>query len=274
MAVAGDADRPVLLVIRHVAWEGPHRILDFCRGLGVQVVTPLEGEHLPSPASVDGALVMGGPMNVDDLAAFPPLAEERRWLAEALAIDLPILGICLGAQLLARSLGATVSPQEQSEIGFAQVDIFDRSDPILGSFAPRADVLHWHGDAFDLPPGAIRLASSDLTEVQAFRAGNSWGVLFHPEADLALVEAWLSEPTMSAEAVVAHGEQELARIRDRAEELDADLKARSSPGFEAFAALVAARTRAVRWSQIKEKQGVSDCGRRAVLKEQTGRHGP
>jgi GMP synthase (glutamine-hydrolysing) len=238
-----DAGRAVLLVIQHVPWEGPHRILDACGELDVRSVSPLDGEHLPDAASVDGVLVMGGPMNVDDFVAFPALAEERHWLQGALAAGLPILGICLGAQLLARALGATVSRQGQKEIGFAEVEIHDRADPILGSFAPRTEVLHWHGDGFDLPDGATRLASSSLTETQAFRSANAWGVLFHPEADLALVESWLSEPTMAAEAVAADGEQAPERIRQRASDLEADLRTRSAPGFEAFAALVRARTR-------------------------------
>jgi len=190
-------ERPVLLTIQHVPWEGPHRIADACGALDVRRVAPLEGDALPDHPEVSGALVMGGPMNVDDVERHPALATEREWLAEALRRDLPLLGVCLGAQLLARALGAEVRPGEEPEIGFAEVEVHDPADPILGGLAPSSTVLHWHGDVFDLPPGAQSLATSAKTEPQAFRAGNAWGVLFHAEADAALVETWLREPTMA-----------------------------------------------------------------------------
>jgi len=234
-------DRPSLLAIQHVPWETPHRILDACGALAVHTVKPLAGQELPPHADVAGAVVMGGPMNVDQVERFPALAAEREWLAEAVALELPVLGVCLGAQLLARALGAEVRPGERREIGFAPVEVFDDADPVLGSLAPAADVLHWHGDVFDLPPGAARLACSELTQNQAFRVGDAWGVLFHAEADHALVEAWLGVPEMIDEALAALGEDGVAALPGRAEELEAGLVAGSTPGFEAFAAIVAGR---------------------------------
>jgi GMP synthase (glutamine-hydrolysing) len=239
-----SAERPVLSTIQHVPWEDPHRIADACAALGLRRVSPLDGDALPDHAEVSGALVMGGPMNVDDVDSYPALATEREWLAEALRRDLPVLGVCLGAQLLARALGAEVRPGAGPEIGFADVTIHDRDDPILGGLAPSATVLHWHGDFFDLPPGAQPLASSDQTEYQAFRAGNAWGVLFHAEADAALIEAWLREPTMAEEAREAIGEQAVTELPRRARQIAPDLVARSQPGFEAFAALVAEHSNA------------------------------
>jgi GMP synthase (glutamine-hydrolysing) len=233
-------ERPTLLAIQHVPWETPHRILDACGALAVHTVKPLAGHPLPAHEEVAGAVVMGGPMNVDEVERFPALAAEREWLAEAVGRGMPVLGICLGAQLLARALGAEVGPGESKELGFAEVEITDPDDPILGGLAPRSEVLHWHGDVFDLPDGAQHLAASELTENQAFRVGNAWGVLFHPEADLALVEAWLGVPEMIDEAVVALGDEGAAALPDRAEQLEAELIRRSTPGFEAFTALVAA----------------------------------
>lgn len=233
-------DRPTLLAIQHVPWETPHRILDACGALHVRTVKPLAGQPLPDPGAVAGAVVMGGPMNVDELERFPGLAAEREWLAEAVRRGMPVLGICLGAQLLARALGAEVRPGEGPEIGFAPVEVDDPADPVLGALAPSTEVLHWHGDAFDLPDGAQSLASSARTEHQAFRAGNAWGVLFHPEADFALVEAWLAVPEMIDEACGALGDDGAAALPGRASEVEATLVERTTPGFEAFTALVAA----------------------------------
>lgn len=233
-------DRPTLLAIQHVPWEGPHRILDACGALRVETVKPLAGRPLPGHEEVAGAVVMGGPMSVDEVERFPALAAEREWLAVAVERGMPVLGICLGAQLLARALGAEVRAGEKPEIGFAGVEVSAPEDPLLGGFAPSGEVLHWHGDVFDLPDGAERLASSERTECQAFRAGNAWGVLFHPEADLALVEAWLAVPEMIDEAVAALGEDGEHELPERAAALEGELIERSTPGFEAFARLVAA----------------------------------
>lgn len=233
-------DRPTLLAIQHVPWEGPHRILDACGALHVETVKPLAGQALPDHDEVAGALVMGGPMNVDEVERFPALAAEREWLAGAVERGMPVLGICLGAQLLARALGAEVRAGTAPEIGFAPVAVSDPDDPLLGGLAPSTEVLHWHGDVFDLPDGAEHLASSERTECQAFRAGNAWGVLFHPEADLALVEAWLAVPEMIDEAVAALGDAGEHALPERAPEVEAALTERTAPGFAAFAEIVAA----------------------------------
>jgi GMP synthase (glutamine-hydrolysing) len=232
-------ERPTLLAIQHVPWEGPHRILDACETLRVKTVKPLAGQPLPAHEEVAGAVVMGGPMNVDEVERFPALAAEREWLAGAVERGLPVLGVCLGAQLLARALGAEVRAGEGPEIGFAPIEISDPKDPLLGGLAPRSEVLHWHGDVFDLPPGAEHLACSERTACQAFRAGNAWGVLFHPEADLALVKAWLAVPEMIDEACAELGDEGEHALSERAAELEATLVERTAPGFEAFAEIVA-----------------------------------
>lgn len=232
-------DRPTLLAIQHVPWEGPHRILDACGALHVETVKPLAGHPLPAHDEVAGAVVMGGPMNVDEVDCFPALAAEREWLAASVERGMPVLGICLGAQLLARALGAQVRAGEGPEIGFAPVEVSEPGDPLLGGLAPSTEVLHWHGDVFDLPDGAQHLASSERTECQAFRAGNAWGVLFHPEADFALLEAWLAVPEMIDEAVAALGDAGEHALPERAAEVEATLVERTQPGFEAFAEIVA-----------------------------------
>ena len=239
--MASEDDRPTLLAIQHVPWETPHRILDACGGFALHTVKPLAGQELPPHSEVAGAVVMGGPMNVDEVERFPKLAAEREWLAGAVDAGVPMLGICLGAQLLARALGAEVRTGAAKEIGFAPVEVTEPDDPVLGGLAPRAEALHWHGDVFDLPDGAVSLASSELTEHQAFRVGDAWGVLFHPEADYALIESWLAVPEMIDEALAAIGEDGVAALPGRAEELEDELVRRSTPGFEAFTEI--ARTR-------------------------------
>ena len=232
--------RPTLLAIQHVPWETPHRLLDLCGStLSVHTAKPLAGQALPGHDEVAGAVAMGGPMNVDEIERFPGLAAEREWLAEAVRRGMPVLGICLGAQLLARALGAEVRPGEGMELGFAPVEVHDPGDPLLGGLAPSSEVLHWHGDVFELPEGATSLASSARTEHQAFRHGNAWGVLFHPEADLALLEAWLAVPEMIDEALAALGEAGCAALPERAAAAEAALVARTTPGLRTFLELVA-----------------------------------
>jgi GMP synthase (glutamine-hydrolysing) len=233
-------ERPTLLAVQHVPWEGPHRILDACGALHVKTVKPLAGQPLPAHDEVAGAVFMGGSMNVDEVERFPALAAEREWLAEAVERRMPVLGICLGAQLLARAFGTEVRAGEGPELGFAPVDVLNSDDPLLGGLAPRSEVLHWHGDVFDLPDGAEHLASSESTPCQAFRINNAWAVLFHPEADFALVEAWLAVPAMIDEAVAALGEDGSHALPERASEVEATLTERTAPGFAAFAEIVAA----------------------------------
>jgi len=232
---------PTLLVLIHASWEMPHRVLDACGEAKVMTVRALEGEPLLRHEEVDGALAMGGPMNVDDVERHPALAEERDWISEAVGRQMPVLGICLGAQLVARALGAAVRPGEAPEIGFAPIAVHDPDDPIVGALAPSTEVLHWHGDVFDLPRGAVPLASSARTEHQAFRSGSAWGVLFHPEADNELVDTWLAEPVMLAEAEAALGPEAATKIRTQARAAEPDLVKRSTPGFRAFADLLSAR---------------------------------
>lgn len=229
-----------LLTLIHASWERPHRILDAFDDIEVIEVEALAGDLLPPHAEIGGVVAMGGPMNVDDLERFPALVDEREWIAEAVRREMPVLGICLGAQLLARALDAEVWPGGAPEIGFGPVEVKDPADPVLGGLAPSATVLHWHGDVFDLPEGAESLASSAKTEHQAFRLGNAWGVLFHPEADAKLVESWLEVPEMAEEGRRAIGSEVAGRLLADAEDLGPELE-RTAPGLRAFARLVEAR---------------------------------
>lgn len=191
-----------LLVVRHVPWEGPHRILRQFEGFPVSYLDVLDEDGpLPAPSRLSGAVVMGGPMSANDTELYPRLAQELRWIAELIDARLPILGVCLGAQLLARALGAHVRAGRSAEIGFAPIEVLDESDQVVGPLTNAPTVLHWHGEVFELPREAVALARSQVTDVQAFRhRDHAWGLLFHAEADAELIERWLAEPTMAAEA--------------------------------------------------------------------------
>jgi len=231
-----------VLVLIHASWERPHRIRDaFGAGTRLLEVEALAGDPLPSLDEVDGIVAMGGPMSAGHLEAHPELEAECKLLAEAVDRQVPVLGVCLGAQLLARALGAEVRPGKRTEIGFAGVRVSDPNDPLIGALAPEATVLHWHREVFDLPEGARSLASSAAAEHQAFRYGNAWGILFHPEADAAMVEAWLQVPEMVMEAGRAIGLGASGLLPSQAEELERDLIGRTAPGFHAFAELVEAQ---------------------------------
>jgi GMP synthase (glutamine-hydrolysing) len=149
-----------------------------------------------------GLVVLGGPMNVDEVDKYPFLARECEWLRTAVAADTPVLGICLGSQLLAKALGARVYPNPVKEIGWYDVGLTAaaESDPLFTGLQPVERVFQWHGDTFDLPPGAVHLATSDLCRHQAFRHGEAaWGLQFHWEVTPGMVEDWLQEPSNRCE---------------------------------------------------------------------------
>ncbi len=139
-----------------------------------------------------GIVPLGGSAHAWEEDRCPHLRHERRLLGEALERDVPVLGICLGAQVLARTLGAEVAPGPTHEIGWLAVAPTPEAaaDPLLARLVAPANVYQWHADGFELPSGATRLARSELYPNQAFRYGSAWGVQFHPEVDLATFEVW------------------------------------------------------------------------------------
>ncbi len=183
-----------VLIVQHVAPEPPGLIRQALerRGLDCRVVRVDRGERIPRTLRAAGLVVMGGPMGVYQQDRYPHLADELRLLADAATRGRPILGICLGSQLLAAALGARVYPAPAKEIGWHEVRLLpEASQDALFAGIPRSFwAFHWHGDVFDLPAGAVPLASSARTRVQAFRAGGTaYGVLCHLEVDREQVKA-------------------------------------------------------------------------------------
>lgn len=173
-------------VFTHVDFEGPAAIADAAaeREIFVRVHQLGDGDPLPELDTIRRLVVMGGPMGALDDAEHPFLTEERRLLANAVERGVPVLGVCLGAQLLAAALRARVYPGADAEIGAGTVELTPaaNNDPVLGVIDSKTlAAFHWHGDTFDLPEGALRLASSDQYENQAFRVGTAYGFQFHIE---------------------------------------------------------------------------------------------
>lgn len=235
--------RPVI-VITHAPWETP-ALIDIALGeLPTIRRTVLDdpAPELPPPSNLGGVVVMGGPQDADDDRNHAGLAAERRLLAEAVAADIPVLGVCLGMQLLALALGARLYHQHGVEIGFAPIDLTSQGvgDPVLGSIAHAHRhplVLHWHSDAVELPAGATLLASTPATPVQAFRANSALGTQFHPEADAPLLTTWLATPQM----VLGMSAEDVQRIRRDGERCIPLLRESALSGFGEFISAVQKR---------------------------------
>jgi GMP synthase (glutamine-hydrolysing) len=181
-------------VLQHAEPEVPGMIADVLAARGVEEdrVRSYAGE--PVPGSMDGRgglVVMGGPMGVYEQDRYPYLRDEIRLIGEAIGSGLPVLGVCLGSQLLAAALGANVAPGRR-EIGWHRVTLTGAAaeDPLWRGLGRTFDPFHWHGDAFELPAGAVSLAASERTACQAFRHGSgAYGFLFHMEMDETMVRA-------------------------------------------------------------------------------------
>jgi len=186
-----------VLAFRHVPFEGIGLIAPVleARGIGVDYADLYLGSSvLPDPDRYDGLVFMGGPMSVNDPLAW--LRQEMRWIAQAARRGQPLLGICLGAQLIAKAMGASVYRNPVKEIGWFEIDLTEAGtrDLLFAAARPRELVFHWHGETFDLPEGAVHLASSAACRHQAFRLGeNIYGLQFHLEVTPAMIADWCEQ---------------------------------------------------------------------------------
>jgi GMP synthase-like glutamine amidotransferase len=190
---------------QHVPFEGLGSIEPWLVSNGYKLTNTrfFESADLPDPKAIDMLVVMGGPMSVNQEDKFPWLALEKQFVREIIRSGKAVLGICLGAQIIANALGAEVFPNPVKEIGWFPIYAVDSIDGSAFGFPPSETVFHWHGETFDLPPGAIRLAKSEGCENQAFQLGKRVvGLQFH-----------LETTPESARDIVSHCRDELVPSR-------------------------------------------------------------
>ncbi|HEY6471880.1 MAG TPA: type 1 glutamine amidotransferase [Acidimicrobiales bacterium] len=193
------------LVVQHLAPESSWAIGDALASAGIVVDVRRADMDDPIPTSAadhDGVVVMGGPMSASSDDGFVTRRAELALLSDAVTSGKPTLGVCLGAQLLALAGGGRVRPGEHGpEVGWAPVELSPvaAADPLLAGLPRRVDVLHWHGDTYEPPPGSVQLASSGRYANQAFRVRDAaWGVQFHLEVTSDAVDAFVDAFTEEA----------------------------------------------------------------------------
>lgn len=238
------ARMPRILVFQHVAAE-PLGTLDRlirARGHRIRFVNfEREPDAAPQVDRYRGLVVLGGPMNVDEHAMRPHLRTELQAIERMLALGRPVLGICLGAQLLAHALGARVGRCDVPEIGWYPLRLTadGLTDPVLGALGDGAPVFQWHGCRFDIPAGAAHLAETGGCAQQAFRYGdNAYGFQFHLEMDAALIERWLGNPAYRDELATSGLPHDAHAIRAQTRTHIAGMQQRAEAVFNAFLDLV------------------------------------
>lgn len=235
---------PRLLVFQHVAVEPLGTLDALIRARGHRIRFHNFERHPDARPSIDryrGLIVLGGPMNVEDQRRRPHLKTELLCIEQALEQGKPVLGICLGAQLLAHVLGAPVRRHHRPEIGWYDMELSaaGRSDAVLGIVGERLPVFQWHSYSYELPHGATHLARTATCEQQAFRWGHkAYGFQFHLEADAAVIERWIGLPAFRAELAAAGVAGDARAIQAATERLVAATREPAAAVFNNFLDLV------------------------------------
>ncbi|MEY4762101.1 MAG: hypothetical protein RLZZ200_1957 [Pseudomonadota bacterium] len=243
-----------LMVFQHVAAEPLGTLHARIRARGHRIRFhnfERDPDTQPNVDRYQGLIVLGGPMNVDEQHRHPHLRTELRAIEAALKQNKPVLGICLGAQLLAHVLGAPVVRHEQPEIGWYELETTDagRDDAVTGSLGERAPVFQWHGRTYGLPTDAVQLARTASCEQQAFRFGESaYGFQFHLEADEKMIERWLRTPAYRDELAASALPQDAAGIREATPRWMAAMQPLAETVFNGFLDLVGRPARRIRLS--------------------------
>jgi GMP synthase-like glutamine amidotransferase len=189
-----------LLVLQHAGCEPPGVYEDEMRERAIpftRVLLPdTDARELPDWSGFAGIVAMGGAMGAGDESEHPWLVPEKQLIGEAVRANRPYWGVCLGAQLLAASLGATVRRGPRPELGVMPVTLTAEAacDPVFAAAPDTFATLQWHGETYELPDGAVRLARSDAYEQQAFTFGRAYALQFHLEVDSRLAQEWMEIP--------------------------------------------------------------------------------
>ena len=209
-----------LLVCQHVAHEILGILDPLLRDAGFRIRYVNFGRQpdaRPDLSRYHGLVILGGPMNCDQSERYPHLATEIALVQAAVETGKPVLGICLGSQIIARALGARVRRNPVKEIGWYELHptLAGRQDPLFRQLGDGQQIFQWHGDTFDIPEHAVGLASSPDCPNQAFRYGeNVYGLQFHLEVDRPMIERWLHAPVNMRELdAMGDGDQRAERIR-------------------------------------------------------------
>ena len=207
-----------ILVIMHVESEGPGTLGTFFETVNAEIHTVrlYAGHSLPTdPSTFDAVVSMGGPMNVYEEGQYPFLKDETVFLRKALDANLPMMGICLGAQMIAKAADAAVTKSPEEEVGWGNVRLTDagRRDVLFQGLPESFDVLQWHGDMFHIPEGGKLLASSGPCPNQAFRYRNAFGLQFHLEVTSDIIQEWFADSAQLAEILQGYEERELRLTR-------------------------------------------------------------
>ncbi len=233
------------LVLQHIACEPPGEYEEVLRDRGSEIhrVELDEGEDLPDWRAFDAIVAMGGPMSVNDDADLPWLTREKRMIGEAVRGGIPYWGACLGVQLLAASLGASVYAGPAPEVGLMTVALTDEAldDPVFAGLPRELLTLQWHGDTFDLPEGSTLLAGSSAYPNQAFRWGaKAYGVQFHLEVRTDMAEEWARVPAYAEYLERVLGPGSLPRLLEEFGERERELREHGRTLFERWFEVTAA----------------------------------
>jgi GMP synthase (glutamine-hydrolysing) len=203
-----------VLILKNVATEGPGTIEDYLRDAGISYrIVELSREAIPATDEYSSLVILGGPMSVNEPDIYPYIPEEEALVRQFIQADRKVLGICLGAQIMAKSFGATVYPGAEKEIGWYDIELTEEGgrDPLMRTLATlpgagdaerKFKVFQWHGETFDLPAGGVHLAQSALFPHQAFRFGDkAYAFQFHIEVKKETVYEWLKDEPVDMAAV-------------------------------------------------------------------------
>lgn len=205
----------MFLILEHEESEGPgiFQSVLYERGRVFKRIKLFTGESIPDAKNIEGVLMMGGPMNVYEESAYPFLAEENHFLKYCLCNGIPVLGICLGAQLIAKAAGAKIKKAPEKELGWYEVRLTTAGllDPLLGGCAKTFPIFQFHEDTFDIPLGAVHIIDAPVCPHQGFRIGNNvYAIQFHLEATREMIADWVADQGDIKAKILEDTEQNIA----------------------------------------------------------------